>query len=81
MKHYFCLSFQGNLENIFGKEICFELEECTRISSIIEKILVEKKAGLSINDLLLTVNGRNISLDEDTCSVSRVEVYRLLQGG
>ncbi len=81
MKHYFCIRFYGSLEHLFGKEKCVELEECSKIGTILQRILSETRVPLGLDDLLVTSNGRSVGFDENTCNISRIEVYRLMQGG
>lgn len=81
MKHYFCMRFYGNLEHLLGKEKCIELEECSKLGIILQRILLENKLPLGLDDLLVTSNGESVGLDESTCNISRIEVYRLMQGG
>jgi len=81
MEHYFCIRFYGSLEQVLGKEKCIKLEECSKIGMVLQQMLSEKRVPLGLDDLLVVSNGRNVGFDESTCNTSRIEVYRLMQGG
>ena len=81
MQHVFCIKPHGTLKDILGEKICIELTECMDIYSLVEKIIVERKLSLSIDEVIIVNNYKTIDKKTSTCDIREVELHRVLHGG
>ena len=77
-----CINFMGNLATFFGSQLCLNLDECIPLRELIGRLIMEKKAPLSLETLaFIDEKGSTLDANTNTCKHTRISVIHVAQGG